>query len=446
MNKPLRKLPPHLWVALSNWLSRAGSVGAQLLCVPLLSTLLSPAEFAAYAITVSLMNWYQLIDFGMGNSAQNHVAEARARGVAEGHFVAAAALVGGLVLCAAAVLIWPLSGLLASALLGKLALPPQADARLVLALSGLLFVGAALGTVATKLLYALGRGVYANLIALLNSLGFLLLLWGLARQAAPEHRLLASVLAYTLPMGISGLLTLTWLAVRRGAWNLSGVREALRQLGGRSWRFWLFALLAAATLNVDYLIMSRTLPAEQIAAYNVLFRIYWAGMALYSGLLSATWPVFSAMNVRGDHAGIHRHIRLYLGAGLGVLALGSLAAAPLLPWILSWLAPGLHVSVTAPTLLLFSAYIGLRLWTDTYAVALQALSEVGIFLKVVPLQALLSVGLQWTLAQRFGLNGILLGLILSFVLTVVWILPMTLRRRTRPSTAPHLPPAQAQTA
>jgi len=80
------------------------------------------------------------------------------------------------------------------------------------------------------------------------------------------------------------------------------------------------------------------------------------------------------------------------------------------------------------------------------AVALQALSEVGIFLKVVPLQALLSIGLQWTLAHRLGLNGILLGLILSFVLTVVWILPMTLRRRIRSSSAHHLPPTQAQTA
>lgn len=444
MNRLPHKLPPHLWVALSNWLSRAGSVGAQIICLPLLSTLLSPAEFAAYAIAVSLMSWYQLADFGIGNSAQNHVAEARAHGAGAGHFIAAAALIGGLTLCVAAVVIWPFSAVLASALLGKLALPSQIDARLVLALSGLLFVATALGTVATKLLYALGRGVYANLIALLNSLGFLLLLWGVAQQTAPEHRLLASVLAFTLPMGTSGLLTLAWLAVRHGAWDAAGIRTALRQLRGRSWRFWLFAVLAAATLNVDYLIMSRTLPAEQIATYNVLFRIYWAGMALYSGLLSATWPVFSAMNVRGDHAGIQRHIRLYLGGGLGVLMLGSAAAAPLLPWILGWLAPGLNVPVTVPTLLLFSAYIGLRMWTDTYAVALQALSEVGIFLKVVPVQALLSVILQWTLAHRFGLNGILLGLILSFVLTVAWILPMMFLRRTNLSAAPIQATTQAQ--
>ena len=437
LSMPLhRKIPPHLWVALSNWFSRAGGVAAQLVCLPLLTTLLAPAEFAAYAIAVSLMTWYQLTDLGFGNSAQNQIAEARARDEEVGTTIAAASLLGGAVLIAALVLLVPLSRLLDQALLGPLGLPASSRTQLVLWLSGLLLVGFALGAIAQKMLYALGKGVYANLLGLFNSLAFLLLLWGVARHVEPSQRLLACVLSNTLPLGITGISTLAWLAARRARWDWPAVKSHFSRLRQRAWRFWLFALLAAATLNVDYLIMSRTLKAEEIATYNVLFRVYWVGMSLYSGLLIATWPVFSAMGVRSDHAGIARHIRLYLLAGLGTLLIGSVVMAAALPTILHWLAPGLPIQVSILTLALFSAYIGLRIWTDTYAVALQALNEVGIFLKVVPVQAMISIAAQWTLSRAYGINGILMGLILSFAFTVVWILPWKLKRHSRASLAP----------
>ncbi len=413
---------------LSNWLSRAGAVVAQLVCVPLLTTLLAPAEFAAYAIAVSLMTWYLLTDLGFGNSAQNQIAEARTRGEEIGTTIAAASLVGGVVLIAALVLLVPLSRLLDHALLGPLRLPASSRTQLILWLSGLMLVGFALGSIAQKMLYALGKGVYANLLGLINSLAFLLLLWGVARHVEPSQRLLACVLSNTLPLGITGISALTWLAARRAHWDWPTVKSHFTRLRQRAWRFWLLALLAAATLNADYLIMSRTLIADEIATYNVLFRLYWVGMSLYSGLLSATWPVFSAMGVRSDHAGITRHIRLYLLAGLGSLLIGSMVMAAALPTILHWLAPSLSIQVSILTLVLFSAYIGLRIWTDTYAVALQALNEVSIMLKVTPVQAMISITAQWTLSQAYGINGILMGLILSFAFTAVWILPWKLKR------------------
>lgn len=422
------KIPPHLWVALSNWISRVGLIAAQLIGLPLLTTLLSPAEFAAYAIAVSLVAWYQLSDLGFGSSAQNHIVEARAHGAELGHFLAAVGMMGGITLLVAIGLLLPLSGLLDHLLLGKLDLPPQTGARLMLGLSGVLLVGNALGTIATKMLYALQKGVYANLLGLFNSLAFLALLWGLARQVAPEHRLLASVLSYTAPMGFTGLAALLWLCARYARWDWPAVKTHFRTLCPRAWRFWMFALLASVTLNVDYLIISRTLTAEEIAAYSVLSRVYFGGMSIYAGLLTAAWPVFSAMGVYGDRAGIERHIHLYLLAGLGGLVAASVVLVAMMPTILLWLAPGLSIHVSALTLALFSIYVGLRIWTDTYATALQALSEVGVFLKIVPVQAFISITMQWTLARQLGINGILLGLMLSFVFTVAWVLPWKLKR------------------
>jgi len=71
-------------------------------------------------------------------------------------------------------------------------------------LSGLLLVGFALGSIAQKMLYALGKGVYANLLSLINSLGFLLLLWGVARHVEPSHDVGQRAVQY-LPLGITGI-------------------------------------------------------------------------------------------------------------------------------------------------------------------------------------------------------------------------------------------------
>lgn len=123
----IKNIPLHLWVALSNWFSRVGSVAAQLVCLPLLTTLLTPKEFAAYAIAVSLMTWYQLSDFGFGNSTQNHIAEARAHNKDIGPFVAATSLLGAVVLGLAAILLFPVSALLNQLLLNPINLPDAAE-------------------------------------------------------------------------------------------------------------------------------------------------------------------------------------------------------------------------------------------------------------------------------------------------------------------------------
>lgn len=435
-----KKIPLHLWVALSNWLSRAGSVSAQLVCLPLLTTLLTPKEFAAYAIAVSLMTWYQLSDFGFGNSTQNHIAEARAHNKDIGPLIAATSLLGAAVLALAVILLIPGSLLLNQLLLRPINLPDAVHPQLMLWMSGVLLVGFALGTMAQKMLYAMQKGVYANLLGLFNSLGFLGLLWGVARDADSSERLLACVLAYTLPMGLTGIVSLSWLAYKYGHWDWHAIKNCLGLSRVRAWRFWLFAFLAACTLNVDYVIMSRTLSAEDIGVYNVLFRVYWVGMALYSGLLTATWSVFTALGAQGDFVAIGRQVRLYLLSGMGALILGSAVMAIFLPEIMQLLAPGLNIQVTYLTLALFTTYIAFRIWTDTYAVALQALSEVNVFLIIVPVQALVSITGQWFLSKAFGLNGILMGLILSFVLTVAWLLPYQLKQRFRVnSTAVTLP-------
>lgn len=423
----LARLPSHLLVAMSNWSARAISLGAQLVSLPLLTSSLGEVDFAAYSVLVSLMAWFQLADFGLGSSVQNAISQSRVEHRRVDGVIAVLLAAGSVVLLAGGGVLWMLSPRLADFLLGKFHLGGASSPATLVLCVGTLFLGNTLWQSCQRVLYALGRGVVANILLSLPPLAFLVLLWAWASRVSPSHRLLACLLAYTVPLCALGLLSAAVLLVRHARPLPGEFRAAARQLLRPASRFWAFALMSAAVLNVDYIVMSRTLQPADIGAYNVINRFFWVGITLYSGLLGATWPLFSELGVRRDWHVMAHHIRRYILAGVTVMLAITLVLGIAAPHLLRWLAPGIKQIPHASTFALFGLYTCCRIWTDTYAMALQSIGRVGVLLRWVPAQALITVPLEFALSSWLGVNGILLALVGSFTLTVVWGLPSRLR-------------------
>ena len=82
----------------------------------------------------------------------------------------------------------------------------------------------------------------------------------------------------------------------------------------------------------------------------------------------------------------------------------------------------------AALILLLGLYQMVRVWSDTFAMVLQSMNALSHFWLWMPVQALLSIALQWLLAPAYGVYGVVFGLIVSFALTMVWVLPLALRQ------------------
>jgi hypothetical protein len=95
------------------------------------------------------------------------------------------------------------------------------------------------------------------------------------------------------------------------------------------------------------------------------------------------------------------------------------------------LAPGSGIAVSATLIVGFGIYYSIRVWTDTLAIVLQSMTKLLPLWLSVPVQAALSIGVQWYCVPRYGLYGVLAGLIVSFVLTVAWVFPLVIRREAR---------------
>jgi hypothetical protein len=102
-----------------------------------------------------------------------------------------------------------------------------------------------------------------------------------------------------------------------------------------------------------------------------------------------------------------------------------------MPWLVGLLSPREVILVPVPLIVLLGVYQAIRVWSDTFAMVLQSISDLRPLWRLVPVQALLSLLLQLALAPRYGLYGIVSALIGSFLLTVAWGLPLAVWRQVR---------------
>ena len=92
-------------------------------------------------------------------------------------------------------------------------------------------------------------------------------------------------------------------------------------------------------------------------------------------------------------------------------------------YIYRYLIRNIEVNISPVLVVIFGLYFLIRVWTDTFTMILQAGNNLKPLLTIVPIQAFVSVSLQIFLSMKYGVYGLLMGLIISFLCTVFWYLP-----------------------
>ncbi|MFG6456918.1 lipopolysaccharide biosynthesis protein [Roseateles sp. BYS96W] len=413
---------------LAGWLARLVVVACGLLNTRLLLSIMAVPDYAAYAIVISLGPWVNLVNLGLPNTAQNEIAERRAKGedfdVLRQNVVNAAAL-GAL---AFGVFSWPLGEALRHTVLsgyGGLSVTGIALMCFGLSLNGL-------GMVANQVLFALHRSFWPNVMPGVQALATTVLL--LIFQASGRGGLDWAALSFALPAVLSFVLMARVAQARpsRGV-DLALLLEVLR----RSRSFLLLAFLAAATLSVDYIVMARMLTGPDVVEYSLAGKVFAVLLSVHAVLVATSWTGLSDAHYQGEPRLVRQRIARLLIVGMGVVLLPSAAILALKEPIFA-LITGRHDFTMSSTLLgAWALYLVLRVWCDTFALAHMSAGRLALLNGYIPFQAAISIGAQIFLGHRFGAIGVMLGLCASFMLTAAWILPMRFLQQTRP--VPALP-------
>lgn len=409
-------------VAGSAWISKAVTATAQLLAIPLIINKLGKDSYATFALLQTLVPWFALADGGIGHSLQNHISECRAKGSDYSHLIATSFFLISIAFVVVLLTLFITVPSLSLIFLRESLFLDDDEKRLAVLVISILSLIIGFGGIGYKAWYATGRGHLSNIIPAIASIAGLAIAY-IAAASDVQHKLILVCSGYTLPFAAAGLLSLLHLWLLQKDKKKRVTSSSILIIISRAWRFWLLAIMAAFVLQVDYLVASQLLKPDEIIAYSVTSKIFGVIFFVVSSSLMVIWPVFTEQITNGAWIKVFSYTRIYISLGIAVVVIGTILLSTYLEKALSIVSPSEIIQVPSSLIIAMGIYYSIRVWTDSFAIILQSMSRLKVFFVLIPLQALISIVSQIIFTATFGPVGIVVGLIISFLLTVSWALP-----------------------
>lgn len=408
-------------VASSGWVARGLGVLSRLLTMIWFLDYLGEDSYAAFAVLLSLEGWLMLTDFGLGYSAQNQVSVAIAKELPEKDTLVSIAQLSTLTFLSSLFFISLLFPWI-HAFLNK-STNCRKETLLVAILSYCLL---ALGTIAYRILYAKNRGVVVHIIQGAAFLLTIITAFLLKHCYLGEHRLFLALISV---VGIPAVFALALFFKIFGVKFLTSYwdRKAIRALAAPALKFFAFGLSAIAVLGIDYIVLARYTTPKTIVLYHVMSRLFSGFFVMHGSFMQAVWPVCSQNMAKGETEKVAKILRkcclygvVFISAVTSIVLAGSSTLCALF----------FSQPMTLPVggILLLGLYYIIRTLCDPYAMALQSMNRLTPLLISVPCQAFVAILFQIYFAQLYGLYGVIIGLICSYLCTVSWILPFCVYR------------------
>lgn len=426
----LQKIPSHYIVAVSGWLSRLVVGASQIYSVSIVLGYLGVRLYAVFAIILGLQGWFLLADYGLGASLQNYISEARANNKdIKFLLINSAAIIMGLLLVTSVVFIL-LSPIIQYYLLRKIA-PELASSQYHTVLSiGLICIATTLFGVAYRVLFAIHKGYWVYFYQGIGSIISVAAILFIKYLNINDNRLFIIFLGWLLPPLMISLLSYSQIFIQKTMLKYLDIK-LIKQLLVRGFKFWSFAVANALTVYIDYIVMAQTLGETDITIYNILSKGFGVIFFAYDALLTASWPILSELFIKKRWNSIEQVLNknIYIGIFFVIIFTATFVFAR--SFVMSILASGKNIQLPIATIILFGIYAMIRIHTYAYSMALQSQNCIKVFWVCVPIQATLNAIGMFFFSSRIGVNGILLGLIMSFILTASWALPFTYYKRKK---------------
>lgn len=415
---------------MSGWIARIIQVILQIYIIRLLTSILNVDEYAAYTLLMALFGWIVLSDFGLTISLQNFISEMRAKKVSYEAFIGNAIyllIIIGLLLL---LLFFPLSVFLAPGYLVKFNFAIN-DKIIVFYMAISIMLITVLSSIIYKVYFAIHKGYISNMMPALATTVSFILIYFLGEKVIytqNANSLFIAVLLSLIPQAVLPLLLMIRYIIKNHI-RVKLDSRITRMMIKRGSHFWVFAIFGTLTLQVDYLIASQFLSSSSIILYHILSKLFALVFFIYNSILMALWPVISEHLHKNEWESVFQYIKFYIPLGFLFIVVSGGILVYIHPFLIKFLIKNTELHANFTIMILFTFYMMIRVWTDTFALILQSVNILKPFWKIVPIQAFLSIFLQIYLAKIYSIEGLLLGIIGSFLLTVSWYLPYKVKQQ-----------------
>ncbi|WP_026765957.1 MATE family efflux transporter [Selenomonas ruminantium] len=416
-------------VTMSAWGSRVVMAGLNFVSIPLIVSLIGLDGYELYVLAGSLSAWYALIDIGLGSAIQNIISTCRVKKKDYFDYIVNAVFIILVALLLVTLILMGLSDTIGAILLQKYEGMTLSDKGWLFFEISVLLLLLGSSNLVNRIWYGEQRGYLANIVPAVGYVVGFIILEVIAHYKI-DTDIYQVIFLWYFPVCS---LQICMLLIRIHILKIRDLfccvkKEILHKLWQNCKGFWCFAFLSVVTLQINYIIMSQFIYANGMVAYNLVDKIMNLSFFVYTAILSALWPVFTEAFSKREWSRVIAYCRRYIFIGVFIVLICMLFSIMFMPYLANVLLHGNHIDISNWFILMFGVYYVLRVWTDTFAIILQSRNDMRPFLLMVPLQAVLSVTLQCLLVKTYGIYGVLAGLMLSYVITVVWYLPYKVYR------------------
>lgn len=427
-------IPKFILIAASSWISRGVSAVVQIMSVRYLLDILGQDKYAVFILLSGLLAWCNLSDLGIGNSVLSLISEKRAGNKKYKQLIFSCFVILIFVCVIVALLLWLLSSLLSDFYLKNFDTNIVSNKTVTFFVACLVFCLTTVGGGVYKIWYAEQVGWLSNLYpALASAIGFFGIYFLSVSELSIEYSILYVFLVFFLPAALISIMLFVWKIYRIGNINISLSKniKIIKILVNRAKPFFLFSVMGVVVLQTDYLILSQKINPVDIVLYAILMKIFMVIYFIYSSVLQAWWPVCTELRIQKQWKKLKRNIIfIVMLGGFAMITLG-LGVYYFQDFIFNALNLKNINHVGFGLFALFIFYFIVRVWCDIYAVLLQTMNYMRPLFIIVPIQVVINIVFQWFFSELWGLYGILMGLILSFLLTVVVFLPWCFNKRIK---------------
>ncbi len=421
--KILKDIPYHIKVAASAWISRITIAAVQIFAIRMLLSYLGEEKYAVYVILYSLLIWCNLAEFGISSSLQNYISESRvAKKDYQVYLRTALQIMISLFLLSLFLLLLFSSPLQNFLLANYLHINELKTLNIVFIIM-VIFVVLAFVNVSIRILYAMQKGVVPNILQLLSYIVSAVLIFILNKYFYNNSFIILDLLSFCLPQML--IMSIPFIKIFGKSFKEIFIidKEIFKQILLRAVKFQGFAIMTTILLQTEYIIMAKTLSPNLIVTYNIFKKIFIFVAFIYTSLLSAFWPVSNEMFNSAQYIKLKKTLFKYCTIGISLVAGFILCVYLFKDFVIYILAPNENINVGFTFFMLFIIYYAIRVISDTYTMFLQSINVLKIFWIYTPFQVVISITAQYFLSLKFGINGIILGLILAFAFTSFWACP-----------------------
>lgn len=404
------------YVFIVGWIAKIFTVFFSFLSTRYLIELLGIQGYAAYAILFSIGGWFSILNFGMPNAIQNLIAKYSTE-KKDINIILESLL---FIMVIGIIILIPITFFIANIIHINL----MFDYNDIITIKSIicifvLFTLFGLSQIFYKVLYAKDRGFLPNIYPLIIAiLSFVILIFLKFLNIKDVGSI---IILFILPYFFIFLLSYYQsIGLLRPKYNKIMIIEIYHA----SKYFFISTIFVYATLNIDYMIMAKVLTEYEITQYSLLMKIFGLILFLQATMLSSSWSHTSKAYHMGNSGRINEILKNNLIVGFIIVCLFGSFVYKFNNDIFELLSGDIKVTINDELVILISSYMLIRVWTDSFATTLSSMNYVRISIYIVPIQALISIIAQSYLSEKYALNGIIIGLILSFLLTVSIIYPI----------------------